>query len=131
MTKDELLEQAFNHMQTTSDMVVISRPTQNWLINYQGDALLCVFPLQFPYRLGLPSKLISNWKDPKHISTSQLVYMQHLQKLSICHFHWSDFILVLHNMYERQRAVSISYLSVIKQLGNDSFAEKIAEMSVA
>jgi hypothetical protein len=37
MTKDELIEQVFNHMQTTSDMAVISRPTQNWLIDFQGD----------------------------------------------------------------------------------------------
>ena len=131
MTKDELIEQVFNQMQTTSDTAVISRPTQNRLVDYQGDALLRAFPLQFPYGLGLPPKLISNRKDPKHISTSQLVYMQHLQKLSIRHFHRSDFILVLHNMYERQRAVSVSYLRVIKQLGNDSFAEQIAEMSVA
>jgi hypothetical protein len=33
-------------------------------------------------------------------------------------------------MYKRQRAVSVLYLRVIKQLGNDSFAEQIAEMSV-
>jgi hypothetical protein len=52
--------------------------------------------------------------------------MQHLQKLSISHFHWSDFILVLHNMYERQRTVSVLYLRVIEQLGNDSFVEQIA-----
>jgi hypothetical protein len=130
MTKDELIEQVFNAMQTTFDTMVISQPTQNWLIDYKGDALLCAFPLQFPHGLGLPPKLISNHKDPKHISTSQLFYLQHLQKLSIHHFHRSDFILVLQNMYERQRAVSVSYLRVIKQLGDDSFGEQIAEMSV-
>jgi hypothetical protein len=34
-------------------------------------------------------------------------------------------------MYEHQRAVSVSYLHVIKQLGNDSFAEQIAKMGAA
>ena len=73
---------------------------------------------------------MSSRKDQKHISMSKLIYLQHLQHLSIPHFHRGDFILVLHNMNERQRAVSVSYLRVMKQMGNDSFAEQIAEMGV-
>jgi hypothetical protein len=40
----------------------------------------------------------------------RLEYLFHLQRLSICHMHQGDFIIVIHNMYEKQKAVSIGYL---------------------
>jgi hypothetical protein len=101
----------------------MSRPTQHRLIDYQGDALLRAFPLQFPYGVGLPPERLTNRKDRKQCAVSKLSYLQHLQHLSIASFHRSDFILVLHNMYERQRAVSIAYLRCKNMVGDESLAE--------
>jgi hypothetical protein len=94
-------------MDTTTETMSISRPTQNCLIDYQGDALLCTFPLQFPYGVGSPPDASTNCSNLKQVAVSKLAYLQHLQHLSIWFFHWSDFILVLHNIYERQQAVSV------------------------
>ena len=44
MTKDELTKLVLNAMNTTTNTTVISQPTQNRLIDYQGDALLRAFP---------------------------------------------------------------------------------------
>ena len=41
-------------METTSATTLISQRTPNRLVDYQGDALLRAFPLQFPYGYGLP-----------------------------------------------------------------------------
>jgi hypothetical protein len=51
--------------------------------------------------------------------------------MSISHFHRGDFILVLHNMYERQRAVLVAYLRAKNTMGNDSFAKHVAGMGLA
>jgi hypothetical protein len=45
--------------------------------------------------------------------------------------HRGDFILVLHNMYEKKKAVSIAYLRCLHKEGDGSIAEHFANMSVA
>jgi hypothetical protein len=45
--------------------------------------------------------------------------------------HHGDFILILHNMYEKQKAVSIAYLHCLHKEGDGSMAEHFANMSVA
>jgi hypothetical protein len=64
-------------MDTMMETTIISRPTQNCLIDYQGDALLFVFPLQFLYDAS------TNQADSKQAAISKLAYLQHLQHLSI------------------------------------------------
>ena len=43
-------------MDTTCDVTMMSRPTRNRLKDFEGDALLRAFPLQFPYGYGLPTE---------------------------------------------------------------------------
>jgi hypothetical protein len=109
-TQAELKELLFSRLDARTDTSVVSRPTENRLVDYEGDTLLRAFPLQFPYGVGLPPEKGSGRSDSKAAATSKLDYLQHLQHMSIRHFHRSDFILVLHNMYKCQRAVSIAYL---------------------
>ena len=131
MTQVQFQKEVVDAMDTTTETTVISRPTTNRLIDYQGDALLRAFPLQFPYGVGLPPDTNSNRNDGKQIAMSKLEYLHHLQHLSIRHFHRGDFILVLHNMYERQRAVSVSFLRCKNNFRNDSLADHIAGMGLA
>jgi predicted helicase len=42
-----------------------------------------------------------------------------------------DFILVLHTMYERHKAVSIAYLRCMHKVGDGTIAEHFANMTVA
>jgi len=100
MSQEEFRRQVVDAMDTTTETAIISRPTQNRLIDYQGDALLRAFPLQFPYGVGLPPDTSSNWTDSNNVAVSKLAYLQHLQHMSIHHFDCGNFILVLHNMYE-------------------------------
>jgi hypothetical protein len=133
ISQEQFRKQVIDAMDTTTETTMISRPTPNRLIDYQGDSLLRAFPLQFPYGVGLPPERTGSTRtDSKAIALSKLAYLQHLQHSSIAHFHRADFILVLHNMYERQRAVSVAYLRAKNTLlGNDSFAEHVAGMGVA
>ena len=50
-------------------------------------------------------------------------------KLSLPNMHRADFVLIVHNMFERQRAVSISYLRAKAQIGDVMNGELFAEMS--
>jgi hypothetical protein len=83
MNQQAFLTETIDAMDTTTETSIISRPTQHWLINYKGDALLCAFPLQCPYRVGLPPERPYNGKDHKRDAVSKLSYLQHVQHLSI------------------------------------------------
>jgi hypothetical protein len=130
MNQQAFLMETIDAMDTTTKTSIISRPTQHWLIDYKGDALLHAFPFQFLYGVGLPLERPYNRKDHKHDAVSKLSYLQHLQHLSIRFFHRSDFILVLHNMYEKQRAVSVAFLWCKNNVGSDSMAEQFSEITV-
>jgi hypothetical protein len=77
------LMETIDAMDTTTETSIISQPTQHRLIDYEGDALLGAFPLQFLYGVGLPPERPYNGKDCKHDALSKLSYLQHLQHLSI------------------------------------------------
>jgi hypothetical protein len=96
MSQAEFMTEVVNAMDTTIGTTIISCPMPVQMVDYQGDAFLCAFPLQFPYGIGLPPDQNGNCRDGKEVSMSQLAYLQHLQHLSVHSFH-GDFILVLHN----------------------------------
>ena len=53
MSQEVFREEVLNAMDRSNSVTVISRPMQNRLKDYEGDALLRAFPLQFPYGFGL------------------------------------------------------------------------------
>ena len=59
----------------------------------------------------------------------QLDYISHQQTL-IWHMHQGDFILVLHNMFERHKAISVTYLCCIHKVRNDTVGEYFGNMTV-
>jgi hypothetical protein len=101
MSQEVFREEVLNAMDRSNSVTIILRPTQNRLKDYEGNALLCAFPLQFPYGFGLfPRDNSASHNASKRTTNIQLEYLSHLQRLSICHMHRGEFILVLHNMYE-------------------------------
>ena len=77
--------------------IVTSRPSSRIVKDYAGDNLLRAFPLQFPCGYGHGSNACR--KDPKKCH-------RHLLSMSIPAFHESCFVLCIHNMHEKVRALS-------------------------
>ncbi len=50
-------------------------------------------------------------------------------KLSSPNMHHADFVLIVHNIFERQRAVSISYLRAKAQINDVMNGELFSKMS--
>ena len=95
-------EEAIAEMRTNAPGVtpyVTSRPSQEALRDYEDDNLMKAFPLQFPFGYGLPQAFVRD----KTSLTSTLAHMLYLSRPS---FHESCFVLVVHNMYERGRALN-------------------------
>jgi hypothetical protein len=129
MSQEAFRREVIDSLDTSTSVTLVSRPTQNRIRDYEGDALIRAFPLQFPYGYGsAPHKATDTNRNEAKI---QLEYLFQLQRLSIHHMHRGDFILVLHNMYEKQKAVSIAYLRCLHREGDGTIAEHFANMTVA
>ena len=88
MSQAVFRQEVLDAMDRSNSATIISRPMQNRLKDYKGDALLRAFPLQFPYGFGLVPRvnLVSN-DGNGHTANIQLEYLSHLQRMSICHMH--------------------------------------------
>ena len=82
-----------------------SRPSRKILRDYEDETLMRAFPLQFPYGEG--------YHEDFSINASQNGYLKHLLSLSIPAFHESCFVLTVHNIYERGRALTGSIWRVL------------------
>ena len=60
----------------------------------------------------------------------QLNYISHLQQMSIQHMHQGDFTLVLHNMFERHKAISLAYLRCMHNVRNDTVGKHFGNMTL-
>jgi hypothetical protein len=83
---------------------ILTRSSSTVLKDYTDANLLKAFPLQFPYGIG-------NLDCEGEQRTGQL-YLQYLLTLSSPYFHIAEFVVVVHNMYERKRMVDSLYMSV-------------------
>ena len=133
MSQEAFRREVIDSLDTSTSVTLVSQPTQNRIRDYEGNALIRAFPLQFPYGYGsAPHKAQTLLTDTnRNEEKIRLEYLFHLQWLSIRHMHRGDFILVLHNMYEKQKAVSIAYLRCLHREGDGTIAEHFASMTVA
>lgn len=129
MSQTEFRANVIDAIDRSNTVTVASRPTQNRLKDYEGDALLKAFPLQFPFGYGIPPPTAKQ-KSPNN-GMSKLAYLQHMQMLSTPAMHRGDFVLVMHNMYERQRAVSLAYLRCKHKVGDTAIASHFADMTLS
>ena len=129
MTQEAFKCQVIENMDRSNTISVHARMTQNCLRDYEGDNLLRAFPLQFPYGLG---RLLANEasSNKKCVMNVQLNYISHLQRMLIQHMHWGDFTLILRNMFERHKAISLAYLWSMHNVGNDTVGEHFGNMTL-
>ena len=129
MTQEAFKCQVIESMDRSNTILVHARMTQNQLRDYEGDNLLCAFPLQFQYGLRrfLANEASSNNKCAMNV---QLNYISHLQWMLIQHMHRGDFTLILHNMFERHKAISLAYLRCMHNVGNDTVGEHFGNMTL-
>ena len=85
--------------------IVASRPSKRMLRDYEDHNLMKAFPLQFPYGHGS--------HEDFDYKSSENGYLKHLLDLSIPAFHHADFVLTIHNMFERSRALTGSIWQVM------------------
>ena len=83
---------------------ITSRPSAKILKDYEDLNLMKAFPKQFPYGFGDHADF--------DIHCSQNGYLKHLLSLSIPTFHEADFVLVIHNMFEKSKALSAALWQV-------------------
>ena len=91
---------AASQRQTT----LIAKSSPNRLKDYLGENLLKAFPLQFPYGIGS--------KDSKMEERCGTTYLQYLLNLSRPDFQKPDFVVVIHNIWERKNMIKSSYIKV-------------------
>ena len=104
--------------------VLLARSSSTILRDYVDNNLMKTFPLQFPYGCGN-----LNLDGENRTGTS---YLQYLLSLSHPNFHTPEFAVILHNIWERRRMVTSSFLKVtdnqkssIGQVGNDDIHNAI------
>jgi hypothetical protein len=75
-----------------------TKPSTKVLHDYENENLMRAFPKHFPYGYGYHCDF--------NIRSAQNGYLRHLLGLSIPAFHEPAFVLVIHNIFERSRALS-------------------------
>ena len=117
----DLMENVLEDLQdtdTTTRATLIARPTKKLLSDFEGENLMMAFPLQFPYGIGTT--------DNEGNMRNTIEFYRHLLSLSSPHNHRADFVLVVHNMYERKRMVTNAYLKCVT--GNGALAEQFGSI---
>ncbi|CAB9504395.1 helicase PIF1 [Seminavis robusta] len=75
-----------------------SRPSSKLLRDYEDENLMRAYPLQFPYGFG--------YHEDFNIKALQNGYLSHLLSLSTPTMHQACFVLAVHNMFERCKALN-------------------------
>ncbi len=120
--RDETLKQLLINSEILCTLISKSSNTQ--LKDYENGNLQKAFPLQFPYNFGqIVEAHCINTKKPR-----QEAYYKWLLSLSLPNMHCGDFVLVVHNMFERYRAVSASWLCARSSLSTSNYGKLFSQM---
>jgi hypothetical protein len=126
--RDITLDRLIQNSEMTPTLV--ARTSRSQLRDYQGATLLLAYPLQFPYGYGEREIDQHDVEKNKQVKTPRPEeYYQWLLRLSLPNMHRAEFILIIHNMFERNRAVLTSFLRAKTEIGSSSQAELFADMS--
>lgn len=126
MTKDEFRKVVLDSLDTTTNITMLCPPSKRRIRDYDDTALQLAFPLQFPYGCG---GLVSpNRTVP---AGTRMEYIKFLLRSSMRAMHKPAFILVLHCMFERHRALTLSYLKCNNNMGNESVAEAYSNIKLS
>jgi hypothetical protein len=124
--QEQFREEALKSLLQKSHLspTLIAKPSNTRLRDYEGHNLQKAFPLQFPFGIGDITK-----KNPKAKCPSQVDCYRWLLQLSLLpNMHRPDFVLIVHNMYERHRAMSASWLRAKSSFSTSNYGEIFADI---
>ena len=105
----ELVERSKFHMQELEFQCVLDKQPAS---DFEEDNFVRACLLQFPYGLGGMNEKRLNSDGSTSRSVNIIDYVQHLSYISQPHFHRPLFVLILYSIYQRQRMLKQSRLSV-------------------
>ena len=111
-TPHEFTKSVLQDVRLADQVKMIARSTSTAVCEYAGNELPKAFPLQFPYGYGA-----------KQSNCTQSKYLQYLINIAEPNKHRGSFLLLLHSLYEKERAVSRSSLKCKANLGGVSVPE--------
>jgi hypothetical protein len=116
------LEYMRTHLNGTSDSTMTSRPTTEYANDRNEFFLVDSFPLQFPYGKGGP-------KDERPTSITSVECYQYYLRVANRNFMRSDFILVLHSLYEKQKAMTSASIRMAAKDDDVALASRLAVLN--
>jgi hypothetical protein len=107
-----------------------SRPTGEYLADYKGLNIIKAFPLQFPFGYsGLPDDTTAEYNKTKKIRPRcYMTSLKHFLQLSHPPMHHGNFILVVHNIFARQKAFKTALIRCSDSFRNGTYGEAFAGM---
>ena len=104
------------------DVELRSRPTANYVRDYEKHFLEGSFPLQFPYGRG-------GINEERRVKASKSECLAHYLNLSIPSMMKGDFVLTVHSMWEKDRALNTALIKCKIPYGTFNVGTAIAQMT--
>jgi hypothetical protein len=98
-----------------------SRPTTEFANDRSYSFLVDSFPLQFPYGVGGP-------REERETSVPYLDCLAYYLRVANKHFMRSDFILIIHSLWEKEKAMRTASMRCGSKQDDISLASRIAEL---
>jgi hypothetical protein len=118
------LEYFRRNLQGTATSVMTSRPTPIYASDLAKEFLVDSFPLQFPYGIGGP-------KDKRETKVEYLDMLQYYMRVADCNFMRHDFILLVHSLWEKEKAMKSAMIRCrVKLTNGESVAQQIGQLRV-
>lgn len=106
-----------------------SRPTGVYLPDYKGINIIKAFPLQFPFGYsGLPDDATTS-ETAKKKPRCYMATLKHFLRLSHPPMHHGNFILVVHNIFARQKAFKTAVIRCLDTFRQGTYGEAYAGMT--
>jgi hypothetical protein len=109
---------------SSSSALMTSRPTTEYASDLTKEFLVDSFPLQFPYGIGGP-------KDKRETKVEYLDMLQYYLRVADCNFMRHDFVLLVHSLWEKEKAMTTAMIRCQVKLSNgESVAQNVGNLSV-
>jgi hypothetical protein len=110
------------NLQGSASSLLTSRPTREYANDIGKHFLVDSFPLQFPYGLGGP-------REKRVTKVEYHECLEYYLRVANSNFMRPDFILLIHSLWEKERAMKSANFRCRTKMNDESIASKIALIS--
>jgi hypothetical protein len=110
------------NLQGSSSSLLTSRPTREYANDIGTHFLVDSFPLQFPYGIGGP-------REKRVTKVEYHECLEYYLRVATSNFMRPDFILLVHSLWEKERAMKSANFRCRTKMNDESMASKIALIS--